>query len=70
MCRGSGWFTKLAVVENSTIPSDAELSNILNSSVLVTGAMLVGTGDCVVTDNGNIVSLNASIQTTTIGEMN
>lgn len=70
LCRGSGRFTKLAVVENGMVPSDTALSGILNSSILVTGAMLVGTGDCMVTGHGNIVSINASVQTTPIGEMN
>ena len=38
------------------------LSTTLTSSVLVTGALLVGTGDCTVAENA--VSVNASIQTT------
>ena len=64
-CRGLGRINRLAMVDNdtTTIPI---LSTMLNSSVLVTGALLVGTGDCTVV--GNIISINASIQTTSIGK--
>ena len=40
--------------------SDPKFSSLLPSSVLVTGALLVGTGNCTVV--GNYISVNASIQ--------
>ena len=51
----------LAVVGDDAT-SGPILSTMLTPSMLVTGALLVGTGDCTVA--GNSISVNASIQTT------
>ena len=51
----------LAVVDDDAVSSPI-FSTVLTSSVLITGALLVGTGDCTVA--GNSISVNASIQTT------
>ena len=59
-CRGSGRISTLAAVDDDVISSPI-LSTMLTSSVLVTGALLVGTGDCTVV--GRSISVNASIQT-------
>ena len=66
--RGSGRINTLAVVNSSTT-NRSTLSRVvmLTSSVLVTGALLVGTGDCTVV--GNIISVNASIQTSINGKL-
>ena len=54
--------------DNSPILSmDPGLSVSLKSSVLVIGAMLVGTGDCTVA--GNVISIGTGIQTPTSGEI-
>ena len=55
----------MAVVDDDAIISSPILSTMLTSSVLVTGALLVGTGDCTVI--GNSISVSASIQTTSSG---
>ena len=57
---------RLAVVDDDdgATPSPL-LSSLLKSSALVTGALLVGTGDCTVL--GDSISVNASIQTAPIG---
>ena len=47
--------------------SDPTFSTSLRSSVLVTGALLVGTGYCTVV--GNIISVGASIQTPFSGKI-
>ena len=47
--------------------SDPTFSTSLRSSVLVTGALLVGTGDCTVV--GNTISVGASIQTPSSGKI-
>ena len=64
-CRGLGRINRLAVVDNDTTTVPI-LFTMLNSSVLVTGALLVGTGNCTVV--GNTISIKASIQTTAIGK--
>ena len=63
-CRGSGRINKLVIVDG-VITADLTLSTMLNSSVLVTGALLVGTGDCTVV--GNTISINESIQSSSNG---
>ena len=45
--------------------SSPTLSTMLSSSILVTGALLVGTGDCTVV--GDSISVSASIRTTSSG---
>ena len=49
-------------MDNDDAISSPILSAMLTSSVLVTGALLVGTGDCAVV--GNSISVSASIQAT------
>ena len=57
------------MIQGSTLPVDAApvTVDMLNSSVLVTGAILLqlGTGDCLI-DNG-IIHVNSSIQISPIG---
>ena len=56
----------LALVDdNGDAMSTPSLSTMLTSSILVTGALLVGTGDCTVV--GNSISVSASIRTTSSG---
>ena len=55
----------LAVVDDDAIISSPILSTMLTSSVLVTGALLVGTGDCTVV--GDSISVSASIRATSSG---
>ena len=59
---------RLAVVDDDGATPSPLLSTLLKSSVLVTGALLVGTGDCTVL--GDSISVNASIQTAPIGMYN
>ena len=68
-CRGSGRINTLALVDDAddSAVSTPSLSTMLTSSVLVTGALLVGTGDCTVV--GNSISVGASIQTTSSGKI-
>ena len=61
--RHSGKINKLAEIQGSTLPVD--IVDSLNSSVLVTGAILVGTGNCSI--GNDIISVNASIQIPPIG---
>ena len=67
LCRYSGEINKLAEIQGSTLPVDIVpvTVDILNSSVLVTGAILVGTGNCSI--GNDIISINASIQIQPIG---
>ena len=68
-CRGSGRIDTLALVDDdddNNPMSTPSLSTMLTSSILVTGALLVGTGDCTVV--GDSISVSASIQTTSSGK--
>ena len=53
----------IAVVEDGIM---GELVTVLNTSVMVTGALLVGTGDCTVV--GSTISIGESIRTATVGK--
>ena len=63
----SGRINTLAAIQGSTLPVDNVPVSGLNSSVLVTGAMLVGTGDCSIARH--VIIINASIQTPSTGRV-
>ena len=58
-----GTIHSITVVENEVV---GELVTILNTSLMVTGALLLGTGDCTIV--GSTISIGESIRTTTIGK--
>ena len=55
----------LGVVDDADV-YEPTLTAMLTSSMLVTGALLVGTGDCRVV--GNTIGVNVSVQTTSVGK--
>ena len=66
-CSGSGRINTLALIDDdNSAMSTPILTTTLTSSVLVTGALLVGTGDCTVV--GSYISVNTSIQATSDGK--
>lgn len=67
--RHSGKINKLATIKGDahSVESNIALVSILNSSVLVTGAVLVGTGNCSVPSD--TISISASIQPPHIGRL-
>ena len=58
-----GTIYSIAVVEDGVM---GELVTMLNTSLMVTGALLVGTGDCTIV--GSTINIGESIRTTTIGK--
>ena len=58
-----GTIHSIAVVKDGVM---GELVTVLNTSLMVTGALLVGTGDCTIV--GSTMSVGESIRTTTIGK--
>ena len=60
-----GTVTNLAVIVDGVV---GDLVAVLNTSILVTGVLLIGTGDCTIV--GSTVGIGESIQTTTVGKCN